>query len=109
MQTGPPRAVSQWPATDERSESCRPCSGEKGRGGKCRGLSQFLVGAAGFEPTTSLEFRQGALTTELYAYSRFCFKPTVSIVSPSAQGSWSRQTVTVSIERPVPETSGQRD
>lgn len=27
-----------------------------------------LVGAAGFEPTTSLEFEQGALTAELYAY-----------------------------------------
>src|ERR1051326_7537071 len=30
-----------------------------------------LVGAAGFEPTTSLEFRQGALTAELYAYVQF--------------------------------------
>jgi hypothetical protein len=28
-----------------------------------------LVGAAGFEPTTSLEFNQGALTAELHAYS----------------------------------------
>src|ERR1035438_8234406 len=28
-----------------------------------------LVGAAGFEPTTPLEFNQGALTAELYAYS----------------------------------------
>ena len=27
-----------------------------------------LVGAAGFEPTTSLEFKQGALTAELHAY-----------------------------------------
>lgn len=30
-----------------------------------------LVGAAGFEPTTSLEFIQGALTAELYAYALF--------------------------------------
>ena len=29
-----------------------------------------LVGAAGFEPTTSLEFNQGALTAELHAYVR---------------------------------------
>ena len=28
----------------------------------------YLVGAAGFEPTTSLEFNQGALTAELHAY-----------------------------------------
>ena len=27
-----------------------------------------MVGAAGFEPTTSLEFNQGALTAELHAY-----------------------------------------
>ena len=27
-----------------------------------------LVGAAGFEPTASLVFNQGALTAELYAY-----------------------------------------
>jgi hypothetical protein len=30
--------------------------------------SRILVGAAGFEPTASLEFNQGALTAELHAY-----------------------------------------
>jgi hypothetical protein len=29
-----------------------------------------LVGAAGFEPATSLMFKQGALTAELHAYSQ---------------------------------------
>ena len=29
-----------------------------------------VVGAAGFEPTTSLVFKQGALTAELHAYIR---------------------------------------
>ena len=29
-----------------------------------------LVGAAGLEPTTPLEFKQGALTAELHAYFR---------------------------------------
>ena len=33
------------------------------------GISWNLVGAAGFEPTTSLVFDQGALTAELHAYS----------------------------------------
>ena len=28
----------------------------------------WLVGAAGLEPTTPLEFKQGALTAELHAY-----------------------------------------
>jgi hypothetical protein len=31
-------------------------------------MLEKLVGAAGFEPTTSLEFKQGALTAELHAY-----------------------------------------
>ena len=35
---------------------------------KVKDSHRELVGAAGFEPTTSLEFRQGALTAELHAY-----------------------------------------
>ena len=37
-----------------------------------------LVGAAGFEATTSLELRQGALTAELHAYFVLHLKSMVS-------------------------------
>ena len=59
-----------------------------------------LVGAAGIEPTTSLEFNQGALTAELYAYSFvFHLKPTVSIGSDVVQGPSSTRTAAFSTRK----------
>src|SRR5262249_22954825 len=50
--------------------SCHLYPVEREFGGRGRGFSLMeLVGAAGFEPTTSLEFNQGALTAELHAYA----------------------------------------
>jgi hypothetical protein len=59
-----------------------------------------LVGAAGFEPATSLEFKQGALTAELHAYSAALYiKSTESIESLLALSPSSTRTASASTQR----------
>src|ERR1039458_9497821 len=70
--------------------------------------SLILVGAAGFEPTTSLEFRQGALTAELHAYISL-LKSMGSIESAVVRGLSSKHTASSSRLPPATGTSCRLD